>query len=65
MLQRLKGSQRTCQPLLVDLSEQVKSGTYRLFPIHRSTAFLHFRKAVRAVHTRALEPGSRTYSLAA
>lgn len=52
VLQRLKGSQRTCQPLLVDLSAQVASGTYRLFPIHRSTAFLHFKKAVRAVGLR-------------
>ena len=46
---RLKGSQRTRQPLLVDLSTQVASGSYRLFPVHRSTAFLHFRKAAAAV----------------
>jgi integrase len=25
------------------------SGTYRLFPVHRSTAFLHFRKAAAAI----------------
>jgi len=48
-IQRLKGSQRTRQPLLVDLSAQVASGTYRLFPIHRSSAFLHFRKAAAAI----------------
>ena len=48
-IQRLKGSQRTRQPLLVDLSAQVDSGTYRLFPVHRSTAFLHFRKAAAAI----------------
>ena len=52
VVQRSKGSQRTVQPLLVDLSEQINSGTYRLFPIHRSTAFLHFRKAAKAVGLR-------------
>jgi len=51
-VQRLKGSQRTVQPLLVDLSEQLKSGTYRLFPVHRSTIYLHFRKAARAIGLR-------------
>ena len=51
-VQRLKGSQRTVQPLLVDLSAQINSGTYRLFPVHRSTAFLHFRKAATAVGLR-------------
>jgi integrase/recombinase XerD len=49
VVNRLKGSQRTRQPLLVDLSAQIASGTYRLFPVHRSTAFLHFRKAAAAI----------------
>lgn len=48
-IQRLKGSQRTRQPLLVDLSVQIACGSYRLFPIHRSTAFLHFRRAAAAI----------------
>jgi len=48
-IQRLKGSQRTRQPLLVDLSAQIASGTYRLFPVHRSTAFLHCRRAAAAI----------------
>jgi integrase len=49
VVNRLKGSQRTRQPLLVDLSVQVAAGTYRLFPVHRSTAFLHFRAAAAAI----------------
>jgi integrase len=48
-IKRLKGSQKTTQPLLVDLSAQITSGTYRLFPVHRSSAFLHFRAAARKV----------------
>lgn len=49
VVKRLKGSQRTRQPLLVDLSAQVAAGTYRLFPVHRSTAFLHFKKAASEI----------------
>jgi integrase len=48
-IKRLKGSQKTTQPLLVDLSAQIASGTYRLFPVHRSSAFLHFRAAARKI----------------
>jgi integrase/recombinase XerD len=49
VVKRLKGSQRTRQPLLVDLSAQVATGSYRLFPIHRSSAFLHFRRAAAEI----------------
>lgn len=52
IVERLKGSQRTVQPLLVDLSTQIASGTYRLFPVHRSTVFLRFRKAATAIGLR-------------
>ena len=48
-VRRLKGSQTTVQRLLVNLDEQIKSGTYRLFPISRSSAFLHFRASARKI----------------
>jgi site-specific recombinase XerD len=32
-----------------DLSAQVASSSYRLFPVHRSTAYLHFRRAAAAI----------------
>jgi integrase len=48
-VKRLKGSQTTVQRLLVNLDEQIKSGTYRLFPISRSSAFLHFRASARKI----------------
>jgi integrase len=48
-VRRLKGSQTTTQKLLVNLDEQINSGTYRLFPLHRSSAFLHFRKAATKI----------------
>lgn len=48
-VKRLKGSQTTVQRLLVNLDEQIKSGTYRLFPVSRSSAFLHFRAAARKI----------------
>jgi integrase len=48
-VRRLKGSQTTTQKLLVNLDEQVKSGTYRLFPVCRSSAFLHFQRAAKQV----------------
>jgi integrase len=41
-IKRLKGSQKTTQPLLVDLSAQIASGTYRLFPVHEVLRFCIF-----------------------
>jgi integrase len=48
-VQRLKGSEYTRQPLLVDLSSRLQTGSYRIFPCHRSSAFLHFRRAAKEV----------------
>jgi integrase len=48
-VQRLKGSEFTRQPLLVDLSARLATGSYRIFPCHRSSAFLNFRKAAAKV----------------
>lgn len=48
-IQRLKGSQKTTQKLLVDLSAQIASPSYRLFPVSRSSVFLHFRRAAAKV----------------
>jgi integrase/recombinase XerD len=48
-VQRLKGSEYTRQPLLVDLSSRLATGSYRIFPCHRSSAYLHFRKAAAKV----------------
>ena len=49
---RLKGSQTTVQPLLTDLSALIATGSYRIFPCHRSTAFLHFRRAAKITGLR-------------
>lgn len=51
-VRRLKGSRTTVQKLLVNLDEQIASGTYRLFPLHRSSAFLRFRAAAAKVGLR-------------
>jgi integrase/recombinase XerD len=48
-IQRLKGSQKTTQKLLVDLSAYITAPTYRLFPVSRSSVFLHFRRAAAKV----------------
>ena len=48
-IQRLKGSQKTTQKLLVDLSPYIAAPTYRLFPVSRSSVFLHFRRAAAKV----------------
>jgi integrase len=48
-IQRLKGSQKTTQKLLVDLSTYIASPSYRLFPVSRSSVFLHFRRAAAKV----------------
>jgi integrase len=42
---RLKGSQVTMQKLLVNLDAFIAAPTYRLFPVSRSSVFLHYRKA--------------------
>ena len=49
---RMKHGQKTTQKLLVDLSTLTSTGTYRVFPIHRSTAFLRFRQAAKAIGLR-------------
>ena len=48
-IQRLKGSQKTTQKLLVDLSAYIAAPSYRLFPVSRSSVFLHFRRAAAKV----------------
>jgi integrase len=46
---RLKHGEYTRQPLLVNLDERLKSGSYRIFDCCRSSAFLHFRTAAREI----------------
>jgi integrase len=49
---RLKHGQKTIQPLMVDLSSLIATGSYRVFPVHRSSAFLAFRRAGKAIGLR-------------
>jgi len=48
-VQRLKHSEYTRQSLMVNLDERIKTGSYRLFACHRSSAFLNFRRAAAKV----------------
>ena len=63
---RLKGSQVTMQKLLVDVSAYASAPSYRLFPVSRSSVFLHYRNAARraGLHPFLCHPHTLKHSCA-